>query len=230
MTDDLTKDRSAGRGCFFAVDRRAWARVCTLGLNPAVSYLVLARGSGPDQRTTSWSVNAIEDRTNIARRRARKAIDSLVHAGLVRITKGGTRPSYYILPAHEVPSCEGYLPPDLDPIEQRVFDQIAAGQNWLSDKGGKEWGYRNPRTVASGLVRKGRALDLGQNRYAAIHYDPETASKPDWIWLPNSLIDGAGANVAPPVELVRQTLNGAALRLLIDLYHAHELASDGGIH
>ena len=26
---------------FFAVDRRAWARVCALGLNPAVAYLVV---------------------------------------------------------------------------------------------------------------------------------------------------------------------------------------------
>jgi len=39
---------------FFAVDRRAWARVCALGLNPAVAYLVVACGTGGDNRTTKW--------------------------------------------------------------------------------------------------------------------------------------------------------------------------------
>jgi hypothetical protein len=39
---------STGCGDFFAIDRRAWACVCGLGLNPAVAYLVMARGSGPD--------------------------------------------------------------------------------------------------------------------------------------------------------------------------------------
>jgi hypothetical protein len=36
------------RGGFFAVDRRAWARACGLGMNAAVAYLVLARGTGGD--------------------------------------------------------------------------------------------------------------------------------------------------------------------------------------
>ena len=53
------------------------------------AYLVLARGTGPDQRTTSWSVNAIEKYTSIARPRAKTAIEQLVRAGLVHITRGG---------------------------------------------------------------------------------------------------------------------------------------------
>ena len=40
---------------FFAIDRRAWARVCALGLNAAVAYLVVACGTGGDNRTTSLS-------------------------------------------------------------------------------------------------------------------------------------------------------------------------------
>jgi hypothetical protein len=51
-----------------------------LGLNPAVAYLVLARGSGADNRTTAWSVNAIEGYTGIGRPRAKKAIDALMTA------------------------------------------------------------------------------------------------------------------------------------------------------
>ncbi len=47
--------------------------------------------------------------------------------------------------------------------------------------------------------------------------------------MPNTLIDGAAGETAP-VELTRQTQKPATLRLLIDLYHAQTLASDGGIH
>ena len=43
---------------FFRIDRRTWAKVCELGMNPAVAYLVLACGTGKDHRGTSWSVQA----------------------------------------------------------------------------------------------------------------------------------------------------------------------------
>ncbi|HJS84628.1 MAG TPA: hypothetical protein VJ779_04145 [Acetobacteraceae bacterium] len=215
-------------------------------MNPAVAYLVLARGSGPDQRTTSWSVHAIEERTSVARPRAKKAIESLERASLVRITQRGTRPRYYIVPAHEVPGCEGYPPPALDSVEQKVFDWLAAGHHYVPKSIGnsrsysgltaaeelesRNWGTWWPRQIADQLVRKGRARHTGGGTYVPICYDAEAAAKPDWIWLPNALVDGAGDNLVPPLELVRQTQNPAALRLLIDLYHAQELASDGGIH
>ena len=54
-----------GKG-FFRVDRRAWAKVCELGMNPAVAYLVLACGTGKDHRGTSWSVQAVQKYTGIA--------------------------------------------------------------------------------------------------------------------------------------------------------------------
>ena len=82
---------------FFAVDNRTWLRVCQLGINPAVAYLVLARGSGGDNRITAWSVNAIETYTGIGRPRARKAIAILKSSGLIREDQGGTRPRYSIL-------------------------------------------------------------------------------------------------------------------------------------
>jgi hypothetical protein len=46
------------------------------------------------------------------------------------------------------------------------------------------------------------------------------------VWLPNALIDGA-ANEVPPVELIRQTRNLPALRLLIELYAVQFLPSGG---
>lgn len=142
------------QGGFFAVDRRVWPQVIALGLNPSVAYLVLARGTGGDNRTTSWSTNAIETYTGIGRPRAIRAIDRLLAAGLVTRLRGGSRPQYYI--------------------------------------------------------------------------EPDAEPEADWIWLPNALIDGA-AKEAPPVERVRQSHNLGALRLLVELYGAHDLSGEGGI-
>ena len=69
---------------FFAVDRRAWARVCALGLNPAVAYLVVACGTGGDNRTTKWSDQAIRKYAGLSRGRTDKAMAELKASGLVR--------------------------------------------------------------------------------------------------------------------------------------------------
>src|SRR5215469_17419888 len=98
-TVSMTAD-SPSRGGFFAVDSRAWALVCRAGMNAGVCYLVLARGSGPDNRTTAWSINAIERYTGISRHRAADAIRSLQKIESIRQTEGGTRPRYFLTPAH----------------------------------------------------------------------------------------------------------------------------------
>lgn len=142
------------RGNFFGIDQTGWAAVCGLGsINAAVAYLILARGTLGDMRSTSWSVNAIEAYTGIARPRAQIAIKVLSDAGLAEQTKAGKRPSYRL-------------------------------------------------------------------------YLPET---PAWIWLPNSIVDGAAGETAP-VERIRQTQSLAALRLFVDLYAAQDLEADGGVN
>lgn len=50
----------------------------------------------------------------------------------------------------------------------------------------------------------------------------------DLIWLPETLITGAGSEV-PPVVWLRQTQDHMALRLLVDLYGSQNLREDGGI-
>jgi hypothetical protein len=104
------KSTQAGAGDFFAVDRWAWAHVCGLGLNAAVSYLVLASGTGGDNRTTAWSVNAIEKYTSIGRWRARAALKDLEQAGCIRTAKAGTRPRYEIVAAADIRSCKNAQP------------------------------------------------------------------------------------------------------------------------
>ncbi|HLM41154.1 MAG TPA: hypothetical protein VK434_16375 [Microvirga sp.] len=110
----------SGRGGFFTVDRRTWARACSSGLNAAVAYLVLARGTARDNRATAWSVQAVETYTGISRGRAQQALELLARNGLVGVLREGTRPKYLLRPAHEVPGCEGYPPPALTEVEQNL--------------------------------------------------------------------------------------------------------------
>jgi hypothetical protein len=241
ISSDIGSRRSSRRGTgeFFAIDRRVWAHVCKLGMNAAIAYLVIARGTGGDNRTSKWSVFSIERRTGISRGRAATAIGELERSQvLVRdpASKPG-RPKYKITPAHEIPGCEGFPPPALNAGQQHVFDQLKEG--WAlelecteSERNGgfKRWKTWQPHSVAEELVSLGLAIrDHRGGYYCAVLYDAESAAKPDWIWLPNSLVDGAISEI-PPIELVRQTGSASTLRLLVDLYGAQDLEGDGGIH
>ena len=153
--NDTAKQKPPKQG-FFAVDHRCWAEVCNVSMNAAVAYLVLARGSGPDNVQTTWSVQAIEKYTRISRPRANKAIAQLKETGLIVQTRDGTKPKYEIQP-------------------------------WAPKKGNRA-----------------------------------TKTDPEWIWLPNRLVDGV-ANETPPIERVRQIQDVMALRLFIDLYYIQNL-------
>ncbi len=88
------------RGGFFAIDSRIWAKVADCGMNEAVAYLVLACGTGGDNRTTSWSAEAAHRYSGIAWSRAKAAIENLVQAGVIRRGKDHTkeRPRYELMP------------------------------------------------------------------------------------------------------------------------------------
>ncbi len=81
-------------GDFFAVGTDQWAHTCSLGMNPAVAHLVLARGSGRDNATTRWGAKSVSTHTGMAWRRARKAIDRLDHSEAVAEVIGkGDKPN-----------------------------------------------------------------------------------------------------------------------------------------
>lgn len=93
----------------FAVDRETWNRACELGLNAAVAYLVLARGTGGDNRTTSWSARSVETHAGMSRDKAPIAIRALIDAGLVTVTKVvNKKPRYRIEPSYRVAGCESF--------------------------------------------------------------------------------------------------------------------------
>jgi hypothetical protein len=205
-------DSGTGDG-FFAVDRRTWARVCGRGLNPAVAYLVLARGTGKSNRESAWSVMAIENYTAISRSRAHDAVSALMEDGVVRKLRDGTRPKYELVPWHLVPGSDPR--PPLSSYEQSAVDKALQGKK-LS---------RWDTTTLADAVKKGWLIDDSDGKYSIA---PRPDTDPDWIWLPNELVTGAAAET-PPIELVRQVQDVMTLRLFIDLYHAQNLREDGGI-
>ena len=55
-----------------------------------------------------------------------------------------------------------------------------------------------------------------------------TPLDPQWLWLPNGIVCGV-AGESGPVELLRQIGDVLLLRLFIELYGEHDLASEGGV-
>ena len=53
--------------------------------------------------------------------------------------------------------------------------------------------------------------------------------KEELIWLPNALVTGTESGEMPPLKKLRLAGDIWALRLLVDLYHAHHLDSDSGV-
>nr|WP_314467971.1 hypothetical protein [uncultured Novosphingobium sp.] len=219
QTNSVERGKEAiGSPGFFAIDHRAFRKVCDIGLNEAVSYLIMARGTLKDNRTTSWSVNSIEERTNISRNRAKVAVENLLAQRFAEHQGGSAkRPRRRLVEAHLIGDAQS-LPP-LNEEEAAFFARLPVyTRPKLSDADKVAW---------QGLKKKGYARLRG----TLIEATPETMAidpRPDWVWLPNSLIDGIGEQDSP-VEVLRQTQSVLVLKLMIDLYHVHALGFDGGI-
>ena len=52
--------------------------------------------------------------------------------------------------------------------------------------------------------------------------------EPEWVFLPNTIVDGAAGEV-PPLERIRRRGSVEALKMLIDAYAMHDLANDDGL-
>jgi hypothetical protein len=213
--------RTGGHGHFFAVHRGMWAIVCRQAtMNEAVAYLVLARGSHFGTRGTSWSVDAVERYTAIGRRRAKTAFVGLLAAGLIVQTNGGTRPRYYLPISDEFERM--YAPgATLSEAEWSVFRKVRASKAAVELSG-------DEAAVGDELDRR-RVLMKSEEHGYFVDPDIEMSIPSDWVWLPNSIVDGLEGQMSP-LDQIRQTQDTLALRLFVDLYHAQELASNGGLH
>src|SRR4029453_5566569 len=65
--------------------------------------LIMARGTGRNNRTTQWSVHSIEQRTGISRPNAAKAVKDLLDRGIWRKTREGQHPIYEAVSGNEIP-------------------------------------------------------------------------------------------------------------------------------
>lgn len=142
-------------GQFFAVDRDRFQSAIELGINSAATFLVLACGTGSDNRTTSWSAEAVRRYTGMAWSRAKTAIDSLAAAGLVIIGGSRTRPRYKLpdserndliwLPNALVTGVANESPPIARVRQSRTTDALEllvllyASQDLLADGGLPRW-------------------------------------------------------------------------------------------
>lgn len=82
---------------FFAVNKERFSKALQLGINPAISYLVLACGTGRSNSKSKWSVNAIEKYAGIGRTRATKAIDLLISNRVIKKLNKTGLPRYQIV-------------------------------------------------------------------------------------------------------------------------------------
>jgi len=200
---------------FFRIDRRTWAAVCELGMNPAVAYPVLACGTGGDNRTTAWSAEAVARYSGMAWKRSKPAVQELCKYGFVTQIKNSTRPRYELLDWAEVEKTR----PAMNAYQRSgVFDKVARAHQLEGDL---------QRQTADALVKAGRLCRSGDG-YTVPATDDAPLSE-QYVWLPNTIVMGTHAGEDSPLARIRRTGDVLTLRLLVDLYHAQHLRDDGGI-
>ena len=210
----------SGRG-FFTVDRRIWDEVCNLGMNEAVAYLVLAQGTGRDNRSTKWSSTALHKYAGVSFERGIAAIERIIRAGYLRYGDNHTNAK----PRYELATWAEFTQRDLATKKSHLSTSEKAYFESLPNNGGfgEPGRGRNVERFET-LLRAGLIWATSQE-----HFYTRDSSEPDPIWLPNTIITGTAKGEEPPVKRVRKSGDIAALRLFVDLYHSQNLRADGGI-
>ena len=139
------------RGNFFAVELGMLHKIADMGLNEACLYLIYCCGSGKDNSTTKWSVNALTKYTRISVRRGKKAAEQLNELEYITVLKSGKHPKFRInhnrdneqvwLPNQFVTGANGEIPPlELlrqtgDPMILKLLIDLYARCNIAEDGG-----------------------------------------------------------------------------------------------
>lgn len=202
------------RGNMFLVDLPTYAAVCDLG-DPDVAavYLILAAGTGADNRTSTWSREAVNKRTGLNWRKADACIAKLEEKGFVRWLSGkGTRKPRIDLPMLETR-------PRMQKHVADLADRIMHGEqpSTVKDKGaatiGKDQGW------------------LAQDKDGTWHFVPVRPMVK--AYLPNALVGdetGKATGESTIVDRIRLSRDPMAFRLLVDLYALQNLAEHGGVN
>jgi hypothetical protein len=211
------------KGGFFAIDARIWARVTACGMNESAAYLVLANGTGRNNKGTRWSTNAVMNYTGIGWERAKNAIGRLIAGGFIRCAESHTeaRPCYELATYRELVDHEAATNPPAKPdyFEQELLSGLQAGRQPTNKTG---------RNRAERLCQRGLLCRDAQGVYKL----PEPATEDSGdnsIWLPNEIVKGTTGGEESPVRRLRSAGCIWTLRLFVDLYSAQNLRDDGGI-
>lgn len=207
-------DDTNAKGNFFAVDRRCVEDATRYGdgITTAIAYLALARFTRHDQRNTLAGATAVCTRAGLTRGRTDLALKTLERAGL--ISRPGKGSLCVLRPWAEVLAARA----NLNPRQAAVWNRYITMTNPIT--AGTDPDYQ----VAYGLVKKD-LLELTEAEEGKSRFK---IASPDWVWLPNTLVDGF-PNVPSPLTRLRQIQDKRAVPLLMDCYHSSNLAEYGGL-
>ncbi|WP_433963614.1 hypothetical protein [Tunturiibacter gelidiferens] len=158
---------------------------------------------------------------------AAEAIQELLDQGFLAYGEGHTkaRPRYRLTdwPTFAEDNVAKQIA-SLSPIEKAIVKASVEGK--VDAKSPKAVVVRKIRDL---LVSRGvlQMRDGGFVRTSSWEEGPTYAE--DLIWLPNTFVQGAATELSPVARL-KATGDVWSLRLLVDLYHAHNLAADGGVN
>lgn len=196
--------RASSRGGFFVLDRTTFHHACKLGVRPAVALMILARFTGRSGVFTRASAHAIEQRTGIGRKAAREAIETLARSGIIERLGTDARPRYALQRIETRPPLPAH--------HAAALARALRGEKLT----------RSESAIMQHVEAAGYARRCG--RWEAVE-----APESEPVWLPNALVDGIEGRESP-AELLRQSGDVMALRLLVDLYTVHRLDEWGGIN
>lgn len=205
--------RTKDRGHLFLVDVPTFKSVSELGVDVAAAYLVLAAGTGADNRTSTWSREAINKRTSLNWRKADAAMNKLEKAGLMKWVSGkGTRK-----PRIDLPPIETRSP--MQKHVEAVVNKIESGQLPSTPK---EKGATTTAERDGWLVR-----DADGNLHAQRNRPLVKAFPP--MELVGEAFGKNDSSLASVVERIRMSRDPLAFQLLVDLYALQNLAEYGGV-
>jgi len=180
------KEHELSKGNFFAVGGDEFATASKLGMNPAVAFLVMARGTQADNATTAWSALACFNHSGMARRRAQTAIGALIDAGLVHVLREGKKPLYRLkkpdddkrliwLPNEIIDGAGGEIPPitrlrETDRLDLLQVFILLYGLQDLDNDGGI------PRKFARSRYTRTKVCDVGHMTLYGFKPDATTAT------------------------------------------------------
>ncbi len=197
----------------FLVDVPTYAAVCDLGdPDAAAVYLILAAGTGTDNRTSTWSREAVNKRTGLNWRKADGCVTKLGQHGFVAwLTGKGTRKPRLDLPPIETRK----------PMQKHVAalaDRIMHGEQPVA-----------PKDKAAATIGKDQGW-LAEDDDGTWRFIPNRPMVK--AYLPNALVGdetGKATGTSTIVDRIRLSRDAMAFRLLADLYSLQDLAEHGGV-